>query len=186
MTDFIQTFDDGPTNVSSILIDYLGTVNQKTTYFQIGTNVADNYLLTQRQYSEGHEIAVHTWSHPDLTTLSGQQVYAELAWAIYVIHSAIGQTPKLFRPPYGNINNVVRQAAAQLGLTVLLLIIYSADERPFYGVVIPMIGKFQILHIHIKTSLIQSLDSSHLAQPQFYLNTNLTLIPFKAVKIFRK
>jgi peptidoglycan/xylan/chitin deacetylase (PgdA/CDA1 family) len=51
--------------------------------------------------------------------MSGQQVYAELAWTIYVIHAAIGQTPKLFRPPYGNINDNVRMAAAQLGLTVL-------------------------------------------------------------------
>jgi hypothetical protein len=80
-----------------------------------------NYLLTQRQYSEGHEIAIHTWSHNDLATMSGEQVFAELAWCLYAIHAAIGQTPKLFRPPFGSINNVVRQAAAQLGLTVLAL-----------------------------------------------------------------
>jgi peptidoglycan/xylan/chitin deacetylase (PgdA/CDA1 family) len=185
MTDFIQTFDDGPTNVSSILIDYLGTVNQKTTYFQIGTNIADNYLLTQRQYSEGHEIAVHTWSHNDLTLMSGQQVYAELAWTIYVIHASIGQTPKLFRPPYGNINDVVRTAAAQLGLTVFSPYICT-DERLFYGAVIPMIGKFLHLLIRMIMSSIRSPDSFHLAQRQFYLNMNLELKPFRQDKIFRK
>jgi peptidoglycan/xylan/chitin deacetylase (PgdA/CDA1 family) len=97
----------------------LDTVNQKTTYFQIGSQIISNYLLTQRQYSEGHEIAIHTWSHNDLTTLSGEEVFAELAWCIYTIHAAIGQTPKLFRPPYGAINDNVRRAAAQLGLTVI-------------------------------------------------------------------
>ena len=61
---------------------------------------------------------MHTWSHPDLTTLTSEQVYAELLWTIYVIHAAIGQTPKLFRPPYGSINDNVRKVAAQLGLTV--------------------------------------------------------------------
>ena len=77
-----------------------------------------NYPLTVREYAEGHQIADHTWSHPDLTTLTSEQVYAELAWTIYAIWASIGQTPKYFRPPYGNINNNVRQVAAQLGLTV--------------------------------------------------------------------
>ena len=121
LSDFCQTFDDGPTEFSAPLIDYLGTVNQKTTYFQIGSQIVANYLITQRQYAEGHEIAIHTWSHNDLTTLSSEQVYAELAWCIYAVHSAIGQTPKLFRPPYGSINDNVRQVAAQLGLTVITL-----------------------------------------------------------------
>jgi peptidoglycan/xylan/chitin deacetylase (PgdA/CDA1 family) len=93
-------------------------VNQKTTYFQIGSQIVVNYLLTQRQYSEGHEIAVHTWSHNDLTLMSSEEVFAELSWCIYAIHSAIGQTPKFFRPPYGSINDNVRMVAAQLGLTV--------------------------------------------------------------------
>src|SRR5271169_3468630 len=116
--DFCQTFDDGPRDVTSSLLDFLDSVNQKNTFFEIGTQIIGNYPLTQREYASGHEIAVHTWSHPDLTTLSPEAVYAELAWTIYAIHSAIGQTPKLFRPPYGAINDQVRLVAAQLGLTV--------------------------------------------------------------------
>jgi peptidoglycan/xylan/chitin deacetylase (PgdA/CDA1 family) len=119
--DFCQTFDDGPTDVTSTLLDYLDSVNQKNTFFEIGSQIVTNYPLTQREYAAGHEIAIHTWSHSDLTLLSPQQVYAELAWTIYAVHSAIGQTPKLFRPPYGNINDNVRQVAAQLGLTVRIL-----------------------------------------------------------------
>jgi peptidoglycan/xylan/chitin deacetylase (PgdA/CDA1 family) len=119
--DFLQTFDDGPTNVTSELLDFLDSVNQKNTFFEIGSRISQNYLLTQREFSSGHEIAVHTWSHPDLTSLTGEQVYAELAWTIYAIHAAIGQTPKYFRPPYGDINDAVRQVAAQLGLTVFPL-----------------------------------------------------------------
>ena len=78
--EFCQTFDDGPTNVTSTLLDYLDSVNQKTTFFEIGSQIVQNYQLTQREYASGHQIADHTWSHPDLTTLSPQQVYAELAW----------------------------------------------------------------------------------------------------------
>jgi peptidoglycan/xylan/chitin deacetylase (PgdA/CDA1 family) len=117
--DFCQTFDDGPTDATPTLLDFLDSVNQKNTFFEIGSRIIVNYPSTQREYASGHEIAVHTWSHPDLTTLTPEEVYAELAWTIYAIHSAIGQTPKLFRPPFGSINNVVRQVAAQLGLQVL-------------------------------------------------------------------
>jgi peptidoglycan/xylan/chitin deacetylase (PgdA/CDA1 family) len=107
--------------VTSELLDFLDSVNQKNTFFAIGSQIIQNYLLTQREFSSGHEIAVHTWSHPDLTSLTAEQVYAELAWTIYATHAAIGQTPKYFRPPYGYINNAVRQVAAQLGLTVFPL-----------------------------------------------------------------
>jgi peptidoglycan/xylan/chitin deacetylase (PgdA/CDA1 family) len=99
----------------------MASKNQKSTFFQIGSQVVQNYLVTQRAYSEGHEIAVHSWSHSDLTTLTGQQIYAELAWGIYAIHAAIGQTPKRFRAPHGYINDEVRRVTAQLGLAVPLL-----------------------------------------------------------------
>lgn len=129
---FCQTFDDGPTNVTSRLLDSLASRNQKNTFFQIGSFIVQNYLLTQRAYSEGHEIALHTWSHHPghLVSLSGEQIYAELAWGIYAIHAAIGQTPKLFRPPYGSINDDVRRVAAQLGLkvTILFLMGLRADD----------------------------------------------------------
>ena len=118
--EFCQTFDDGPTSVTSELLDFLDSVNQKTTFSEIGSQVIENYQLTQREYATGHQIIDHTWSHPNLTSLSPQAVYAELAWTIYAIHAAIGQTPKYFRPPFGFINNNVRQVAGQLGLTVPL------------------------------------------------------------------
>ena len=139
--EFCQTFDDGPTNVTSTLLDYLDSVKQKTTFFEIGSQVVQNYQLTQREYASGHQIADHTWSHPDLTTLSPQQVYAELAWTIYAIHAAIGQTPKYFRPPFGFINDNVRRVAAQLGLTVSPSNFEFSDHRRFYGLRRPMTGR---------------------------------------------
>jgi peptidoglycan/xylan/chitin deacetylase (PgdA/CDA1 family) len=123
-----------------VLVDYLSSFGQKTTYFQIGSQILDGYQVTQRQYSEGHEIGVHTWSHPDLTTLSDEQIYAELQWTIYIIHAAIGQTPKFFRPPFGSIDDRVRTVAATLNLTVYFLSIMLMC-RPLHGVMIPMIGK---------------------------------------------
>ena len=141
-----QTFDDGPTNASAVLLDYLSSLGQKTTYFQIGSQIAEGYQLTQRQYSEGHQIGIHTWSHHDLTTLSDEQIYAELQWTIYIIHATIGQTPKYFRPPFGSIDDRVRAVAATLNLTVYLAST-MVTCRLLHGVMILMTGKLGVILI---------------------------------------
>ena len=51
----------------------------------------------------GHQVAVHTWSHPSLTTLTNEQIIAELGWTKKVIKDLLGVTPLYMRPPYGDI-----------------------------------------------------------------------------------
>lgn len=54
----------------------------------------------------GHQIGVHTWSHPPLTTLSTEEIIAEFGWTKKIIKDVIGLTPNTFRPPYGDIECV--------------------------------------------------------------------------------
>jgi peptidoglycan/xylan/chitin deacetylase (PgdA/CDA1 family) len=54
----------------------------------------------------GHQIVIHTWSHPELTTLSNEQVIAELGWSRKIIKDVLGVTPTMTRPPYGDIECV--------------------------------------------------------------------------------
>jgi len=68
----------------------------------------------------GHQISVHTWSHPYLTKLSNAEIVAELGWSKQVIKDVIGVTPNTFRPPYGDIDDRVRAIAAQMGLTPII------------------------------------------------------------------
>ena len=51
----------------------------------------------------GHQVAVHTWSHPYLTTLTNEQIIAELGWTRQAIRDVIGVSPSMMRPPYGDI-----------------------------------------------------------------------------------
>jgi peptidoglycan/xylan/chitin deacetylase (PgdA/CDA1 family) len=54
----------------------------------------------------GHQIAVHTWSHPMLTTLTDEEIVAELGWSKKIIKDLLGVTPTMMRPPYGDIECV--------------------------------------------------------------------------------
>jgi peptidoglycan/xylan/chitin deacetylase (PgdA/CDA1 family) len=62
--------------------------------------------MLQYEYMTEHHIAVHTWSHPPLTTLSNEAIIAELGWSKKVIKDVLGVTPNLMRPPYGDIECV--------------------------------------------------------------------------------
>ncbi|WP_459327905.1 polysaccharide deacetylase family protein [Arthrobacter tecti] len=78
------------------------------------------------------QLANHTWSHPDLTSLTHQGVVDELQRA----HDRIGElfgvdARPFFRPPYGYYNEHVLQAAASIGYTTPALWYGSlADSAP--------------------------------------------------------
>lgn len=54
--------------------------------------------LLKRAYEAGHEIAMHTWSHSYMTTLTNEEVVAELKWTEQIIKEVIGVSPKYYRP----------------------------------------------------------------------------------------
>ncbi|KAG1141895.1 hypothetical protein G6F37_007830 [Rhizopus arrhizus] len=109
------TYDDGPSEYSPKLYDYLDQVKVKATFFMVGGQVVKFPDYALRAYKSGHELAMHTWSHNYMTTLTNEQIVAELKWNELAIKEVTGVSPKYFRPPYGDIDNRVRDVAAALG-----------------------------------------------------------------------
>ncbi|RIA84559.1 Carbohydrate Esterase Family 4 protein [Glomus cerebriforme] len=119
-TDWGLTFDDGPTEFTNTLLDFLETKNAKVTFFVIGSRVVENPEILQKAVNAGHQIAIHTWSHPALTTQSNEQIIAELKWTEAAIKAAVGITPKYMRPPFGDYDDRVRGIATQLGYKIVI------------------------------------------------------------------
>ncbi|KAG0270885.1 chitin deacetylase [Linnemannia exigua] len=109
------TYDDGPSPDSPRLYDDLKAHSIQATLFIVGSRAISYPATLQRAYNEGHQIAIHTWSHPSMTSLSNEQIVAELKWTEKAIVSVIGVTPIYWRPPYGDVDNRVRAIATQLG-----------------------------------------------------------------------
>jgi len=91
------TYDDGPTEFSTQLYDFLDTTNQKATLFYIGSNVIQNWQAARRACGAGHQIAVHTWSHNPSTSLTDEQFVAEVKYTEMAIKELCGFTPTYFR-----------------------------------------------------------------------------------------
>lgn len=50
-----------------------------------------------------HSPMIYLRSHPPLTTLTNEQIIAELGWTKKVIKDVLGVTPNMMRPPYGDV-----------------------------------------------------------------------------------
>lgn len=109
------TFDDGPSTATPTLLDYLKTNKLSASFFLIGSNVIQYPDTVKREVTEGHHLASHTWSHTALTTLTNEQIVAEMKWTEKAVMAATGLRLKYMRPPYGDINNRVRYVLKQLG-----------------------------------------------------------------------
>src|SRR5438445_5684080 len=99
-----MTFDDGPSAaLTPKLLDLLATHHIKATFFVIGENVAEHPEIVARAAREGHEIASHSWSHPNFAKMSQESVRSQLQRTDDAIRNATGKRPTLLRPPYGSI-----------------------------------------------------------------------------------
>ncbi len=104
------TFDDGPhATLTPKLLDMLKARNIKVTFFVIGKNAAEYPDILKRIAAEGHEIANHSWSHPDLAKLPQDTVRGELSKTQDAITNTIARPVTLLRPPYGALQTNQKQ-----------------------------------------------------------------------------
>ena len=123
-----MTFDDGPhPKLTPRLLDMLKERNIKATFFVVGKCVAEYPDIAKRIVDEGHEIANHSWNHPQLTKLSPSAFDAEISQTNAAIEKATGVRPVTMRPPYGAINpSLTKRLNEEYGLSVIL---WSVDPQ---------------------------------------------------------
>ncbi|CAG8639468.1 10102_t:CDS:2 [Paraglomus brasilianum] len=114
------TYDDGPSEFTPTLLTALAANNVHATFFVVGSRVVSHPDILKNIIGQGHNVAVHTYSHPSLTSLSNDQVVAELKWTLKAIKDTIGLTPKYMRPPFGDTDNRVRAITKAVGLTTVI------------------------------------------------------------------
>ncbi len=87
------------------LINILAEYEVPATFFVVGAWV-DKYPESVKQlYDAGHKVQNHSNTHPHMPQLSTQQMVSELTACNEKIASITGETPTLFRPPYGDYDN---------------------------------------------------------------------------------
>ncbi|MET8140210.1 polysaccharide deacetylase family protein [Sphaerisporangium sp. NPDC005288] len=114
------TFDDGPWPYTPELLDTLKKHKAKATFFLLGRKVEGRAELARRIVAEGHEVGNHTWTHPDLTKLTDDEIMQEVNSTSEVIEQTIGERPTMMRPPNGATDSRVGRLMAELELPQIL------------------------------------------------------------------
>jgi peptidoglycan-N-acetylglucosamine deacetylase len=120
--DVALTFDDGPSpDYTATILTTLEQTHTPATFFLVGSNVQQYPELVRREAGDGFTLGIHTWDHPDMTTLSAQQREWELAATAQAIHAILGANYCLpyWRPPFGAYNNAVVSQTYALGLSTV-------------------------------------------------------------------
>ncbi|MER6466349.1 glycosyltransferase [Streptomyces sp. NPDC001228] len=99
----VLTFDDGPDPTwTPKVLDILKKHHAHAVFFVTGTMTSRYPQLVRRMVAEGHEVGVHTFSHPDLSYQSTKRIDWELSQTQLAITGAAGIRTSLFRPPYSS------------------------------------------------------------------------------------
>lgn len=113
------TFDNGYENgFTAPILDTLRDKNVPATFFVTGHYIQDQPDLIKRMVDEGHIIGNHSWSHPDMTTMSNEQIRTELAKVRDGVAAISDQkTMQYLRPPRGIFNDRVLAVSREEGYT---------------------------------------------------------------------
>ncbi len=108
------TFDDGPSpQHTPEILRILAAHNAHATFFLLGENSARNPALVGAIARDGHAIANHTYSHPELDTLGAVAIEEQLLQAQEQLGPTAGSCT---RPPYGLLGaSAARTVVEQLG-----------------------------------------------------------------------
>jgi peptidoglycan/xylan/chitin deacetylase (PgdA/CDA1 family) len=121
------TFDDGPNPQSTpAFLDALAGLDVRATFFLLGTEVERHPATARRIVEDGHEVAVHGWSHVPHLLRTPRAVFADLDRACRAVRSVTGTEPRFWRPPNGVVTGAGLLAARRQGLQPVL---WTADGQ---------------------------------------------------------
>jgi len=139
------TFDDGPNPTwTPRILEVLHRYGVPGTFFVIGSAVSSHPDLLRAEHAAGHEIANHTFTHADLSSLPVWERRLQMQMTESAVAGVVGIRPRLMRPPYSATTSALAAAqvrgllpVAQDGYLITLADFVSEDwSRPGVGTIV--------------------------------------------------
>lgn len=102
------TFDDGPSEYTKDIVDAFYLNNSKATFFMLGSKMKNMTDVVKYTDEYGMEIGSHTYSHKNLSEISTPELLEEVNSVTILYKEILGKDLKLLRPPYGAVNENVK------------------------------------------------------------------------------
>lgn len=111
------------------LLNILDRYEARTTFFLVGFWAEKYPELVAEIVARGHEIGNHSATHPHMSQLSAAQIREELRKTSDLVKSITGQPTTLFRPPYGEYNDLVVRVSREEGYECVQWNVDSLDWK---------------------------------------------------------
>ena len=111
------------------LLDIMEKNDIKCTFFAVEFWVKKHPDYVKKIVEAGHEMGTHSRTHPYMSSLSKEQIVDELTTSKEAIEGITGQKVTLFRPPYGDYNNLLIDTCKELALFPIQWDVDSLDWK---------------------------------------------------------
>ncbi|MBO4251936.1 MAG: polysaccharide deacetylase family protein [Clostridia bacterium] len=111
------------------LLDIMAAENVRCTFFAVEFWSAKYPEYLKKIAAAGHEIGTHSSTHPFMSKLDKSAIIKELTTSKEIIEKTTGKKVELFRPPYGDYDDLLIETAAELGLYTIQWSVDSLDWK---------------------------------------------------------
>lgn len=124
------TFDDAPDKqYTPQVLNVLKQYNVRATFFILGSQAEQHPEIVKRIAREGHVIGNHSYNHKLFTKLSDESFKSQVLLTQASLKSLIGYSPRLIRPPFGEINENQLLWASMQGYRIVNWNVDSEDWK---------------------------------------------------------
>ena len=117
------------TDHTDAILENLAASGVRATFFTVQF-WAERYPDYLKKIAEaGHEIGTHSATHSYMSRLSEQEIRAELSSSAQAITSVTGEAVRLFRPPYGDYDDLLIETSRAMGLMPIQWDVDSLDWK---------------------------------------------------------
>ena len=122
------TFDDGPDErVTPAIAETLSRYGVTGSFFFVGSKMELFPDVVKAVHAAGHLVFGHSYDHDRLTQLDAASLERNFRRTQAKIADLIGKEPAMYRPPFGDCDGAVVDAARQAGCTTILWSLDTLD-----------------------------------------------------------
>ena len=111
------------------LLDIMDQNDVRCTFFAVQFWVEKYPEYAEKIVTRGHELGTHSRTHSYMSKLSKSAIADELKTSASAIERITGQKTTLFRPPYGDYNDLLIDTATELGFYTIQWDVDSLDWK---------------------------------------------------------
>ena len=117
------------TEYTDELLDVLERENVRATFFMVEFWTEKYPQYVKKIDEKGHEIGTHSATHSYMSKLSEEEIRQELTSSSQAIEEVTGKKTQLFRPPYGDYDDLLIDTAKSMGLYSIQWDVDSLDWK---------------------------------------------------------